>query len=198
MLLIKSKFIFRSMQKLTLTAFFIFIISSLYSQEGVLIFKKGNRSIEKFWKGTFIAFQLENKNWEKGQLMKITNDSFYIRPRVIKYGFMRTDTFYYPIKGFKLSDIYAMPKRGYLIDYVDGRFQISKSGGHVHFYWIKSGYIFRLAAVGYAVLGIVNGSWMNVPIGTGVFLGGILMKKMYKLTIRVKGKYGIESLKLSA
>src|ERR1044071_7078388 len=103
------------MQKLTLTAFFIFLISSIYSQEAVLIFKKGNKSIEKFWKGTFIAFQLENKNWEKGELMKITNDSFYIRPRVVKYSFMRTDTFYYPRKGFKLSDIYAMPKRGYLI-----------------------------------------------------------------------------------
>jgi len=185
------------MHKLTLTAFFISILSFVYSQDNVLIFKKSNKSIEKFWKGTFIAFQLENKNWEKGELMKITNDSFYIRPRVIKYSFMRTDTFYYPIKGFKLSDIYAMPKRGYLIDYVNGHFQVSKYGGHVHFYWIKSGYIFRLAGAGFAVLGLINGSFINVPIGAGVFLAGMLMKKIYKVTIRVKKKYQMESLKLS-
>ena len=186
------------MQKLTLTALLILLFSSLYSQDDILIFKKGNKSIEKFWKRTFISFQLENKNWEKGELMKIKSDSFYIRPRVIRYSFMRTDTFYYPIKGFKLSDIYAMPKRGYLIDYVNGRFQISKYGGHVHFYWIKSGYIFRLAGAGFAILGVVNGSYINVPIGTGVFLAAMMMKKMYKLTIRVKGKYRVESLKLSA
>jgi hypothetical protein len=186
------------MNKPILLILFLAAFSLLHSQDNVIIFKKGNRSLDKFWKGTFISFQLENKNWEKGELMKITNDSFYIRPQVIKYSFMRTDTFYYPVKGFKLSDIYAMPKKGYLIDYVNGRFQISKYGGHVHFYWIKSGYIFRLAGAGLVVLGIVNGSWINVPIGAGVFLGGMLMKKMYKLTIRVKGKYQMESLKLSA
>src|SRR6185503_6048601 len=185
------------MQKLILTASFILFFSSLYSQEDFLILKKGNKSIEKVWKGGFIAFQLANKNWEKGELMKIKNDSFYIRPRVIRYSFMRTDTFYYPVKGFVLADIYAMPKRGYLIDFVNGRFQISKAGGHVHFYWIKSGYIFRLAGAGFALLGIVNGSLINVPIGAGVFLAGMLMKKMYKLTIQVKGKYRMEFFRLS-
>lgn len=175
----------------------IITFSLLHSQDNVIIFKKGNRSIEKFWKGTFIAFQLENKNWEKGELTRITNDSFYIKTRIVKYGFMRTDTFYYPVRGFKLSDIYAMPKRGYLVDYVNGRFQISKYGGHVHFYWIKSGYLFRLAGAGFAVLGIINGYWINVPIGAAVFLGAVLMKKMYKLTIRVKRRYHLESLKLA-
>jgi len=186
------------MHKLTLTALLILLFSSIYSQDDILIFKKGNRSIDKFWKGTFIAFQLENKTWEKGELMKIKNDSFYIRPRVIRYSFMRTDTFYYPVKGFVLADIYAMPKRGYLIDFVDGRFQISKAGGHVHFYWVKSGYIIRIAGAGLALLGLVNGSLISVPIGAGVFVAGMLMKKIYKPTIRMKGKYRMKSLKLSA
>jgi hypothetical protein len=186
------------MQKLTLTAIFILLFSSLYSQEDLLIFKKGNKSIEKFWKGAFIAFQLENKTWEKGELVKIKNDSFYIRPRVIKYSLMRTDTFYYPVKGFVLSDIYAMPKRGVLIDFVNGRFQISRTGGHLHFYWIKSGFIFRVGGAGFALLGLANGSLLNVPFGAAVFGAGVLMKKMYKLTIRLKGKYKMETFKLSA
>jgi hypothetical protein len=111
---------------------------------------------------------------------------------------MRTDTFYYPVKGFVLSDIYAMPKKGYLIDFVNGRFQISRTGGHVHFYWIKSGFIFRVAGAGFALLGLINGSLINIPIGAAVFAAGVLMKKMYKPTIRLKGKYRIESLDLSA
>jgi hypothetical protein len=185
------------MQKLTVTVFFIISFSSIYSQEDFLILKKGNKSVEKFWKGTFIAFQLPNKNWEKGELMKIKNDSFYIRPRVIRYNLMRTDTFYYPVKGFVLSDIYAMPKRGYLVDFVNGKFQISKTGGHVHFYWIKSGFIFRVAGAGFALLGAINGALLNIPIGATVFAAGVLMKKLYKPTIRMKGKYKMEFFKLS-
>jgi hypothetical protein len=111
---------------------------------------------------------------------------------------MRTDTFYYPVKGFALSDIYAMPKKGYLIDFVNGRFQISRTGGHVHFYWIKSGLIFRIAGAGFALLGLINGSLINIPIGAAVFAAGVLMKKLYKPTIRLKGKYRMESLGLSA
>ena len=186
------------MQKLTLIALSIVLFSSLCSQENILLFKKGHKSIEKFWKGTFIAFQLENETWEKGELMKVTNDSFYIRPRVVRYSFMRTDTFYYPVKDFALSDIYAMPKRGYLIDFVNGRFQISRTGGHVHFYWIKSGFIFRVAGAGFALLGLINGSLINIPIGAAVFAAGVLMKNIYKPTIRLKGKYRVESLNLSA
>jgi hypothetical protein len=110
---------------------------------------------------------------------------------------MRTDTFYYPVKGFILSDIYAMPKRGYLVDFVNGRFQISKSGGHVHFYWIKSGFIFRVAGAGFTLLGVINGSLINIPIGATVFASGVIMKKIYNPTIRIKGKYRIESFKLS-
>lgn len=40
---------------------------------------------------------------------------------------------------------------------MNGRFQITTSGGHVHWYWIKSGWIFRVGAGGYAVLDVANG-----------------------------------------
>lgn len=182
------------MQKLLLTVLSLFMFSSLYSQEDILLFKKGNKTIDRFWKGTFIAFQLENKTWEKGELMRIKDDSFYIRPRVIKYGLYGTDTFYYPIKAFILSDIYAMPKRGVLIDFVNGQFQISRTGGHQHFYWIKSGLLFKLGGAGYAILSIVNGIPGGVAIGAALFAVGIVMKKTYKLTYRLNRKYHFEVL----
>ena len=186
------------MQKIILTAFCISLFSSLHSQEDILLFKKGYKTIDKFWKGTFIAFQLENKTWEKGELMKIKNDSFYIRPRVIKYSPFGTDTLYYPIKGFAISDVYAIPKRGVLIDYINGQFQISRTGGHQHFYWIKSGLLFKLGGAGYAILSIVNGVPGGVAIGAAIFAVGFVMKKTYKLTIRVKKKYHIEVLSFSS
>lgn len=186
------------MQKLILAAFSFFLLSSLHSQEDILVFKKGHKTIDKFWRGTFIAFQLENKTWQKGELMKIKDDSFYIRPRVIKYSPFGTDTLYYPIKGFKVSDIYAMPKRGVLIDYINGQFQISRTGGHQHFYWIKSGLLFKLGGAGFAILSIVNGIPGGVAIGAALFAVGMVMKKTYKLTHRLNRKYHIEVLSLSA
>ena len=118
---------------------------------------------------------------------------------------MGTDTFHYPVKGFAISDVYAMPKKGYLIDYINGRFQISRSGGHVHWYWVKSGWVFRVGAAGYAALNLTNGLIQNnisindgrIAIAAGVFLFGTILKHIYKPTLRLRNKYQLEMLNLS-
>src|SRR5690348_8914073 len=122
------------MTKLLPVLFFLYSYFIGNAQQNILEFKKGNRTVEQFWKGKFIAFQLKDKEWQKGEITRIQHDSFYIRPRVIKFSLMNTDTFYFPVLGFSFSDVYAMPKKGYLIDYIDGRFQISRSGGRVRLY----------------------------------------------------------------
>ena len=134
------------MKKLTLISILLFSFFVNYSQQAILLFKKKNQNLESFWVGSTIAFQLRDKQWQKGEITKIQNDSFFIRPVVVRYNLLNTDTFYYNIAGYSVSDIYAMPKKGVLIDYKDGEFQISMSGGHQHWYWIKSGWIFRVAA----------------------------------------------------
>jgi hypothetical protein len=171
----------------------------------MLAFKKGNKTISKFWEENFIAFQLKNKEWRKGEITKIQNDSFYIRPMIVKYGLYSSDTFHYSILGFAFSDVYAMPKKGYLIDYVNGRFQISKSGGHVHWYWVKSGWVFRVGAAGYSALNIINGLIKNnltlkdgrLAIAAGVFVFGVLLKHIYRPTLRIRKKYHFEIVDLS-
>ncbi|MFI5186056.1 MAG: hypothetical protein ACHQF0_04995 [Chitinophagales bacterium] len=155
--------------------------------------------IQNFWSGSTISFQTKDKQWQKGEITKIQNDSFYIRPQVIKYSLFRTDTFYYNIMGFSVSDVYAMPKKGVLIDYKNGQFQIITSAGHQHWYWIKSGWVFRVSATGYAVLNIANGLIKNnfsisesktqLGIAAAVFAGGVIMHKAYKLTLRTGKKY---------
>jgi hypothetical protein len=190
------------MKKLTLISILLFSFFVSRSQQSILIFKKKNVTLESFWVGSTIAFQLKDKQWQKGEITKIQNDSFFIRPVVVQYNMLNTDTFYYNTSGFSVSDIYAMPKRGVLIDYKDGEFGISMSGGHQHWYWIKSGWIFRVAGAGYAGLIVANSlidsdlsisdSKTQLGIAAAVFLGGVLLKKAYKLTLKVGKKYHFE------
>jgi hypothetical protein len=194
------------MKELTLISILLFSFFNSYSQQAILLFKKKNITMQSFWVGSTIAFQGRDKQWQKGEITRIQNDSFFIRPTVVRYNLLTTDTFYYNISGFSVSDVYAMPKRGVLIDYKDGEFQISRSGGHQHWYWIKSGWIFRVAGAGYAGLIVANGlidsdlsisdSKTQLGIAAGIFLVGVLLKKIYKLTVRTGKKYHMETFQL--
>ena len=193
------------MTKPLLIALALFYCLAAHAQQNILLFKKGNKVIERFWKGKFISFQLKSKDWQKGEITRIENDSIYIRPTIVQYNMMGTDTFHFPPTGFALSDIHAMLKKGYILHYVNGHFEISRSGGHVHWYWVKSGWIFRVAAAGYAALYIINGlidhdlSFNNgsLAIAGGVFLFGVLLKHIYKPTLRLRNKYHLEVVALS-
>lgn len=194
------------MKKLTLIAILLFSFFRNYSQEAILLFKKKNITVHSFWVGSTIAFQLKDKQWQKGEITKIRKDSFFIQPVIVQYNLLNTDTFYYNSLGFSVLDVYAMPKRGVLIDYKDGEFQISRSGGHQHWYWIKSGWVFRVAGAGYAGLIVANSlidsdlsisdSKTQLGVAAGVFLFGVLLKKIYKLTLRVGKKYHLETFQL--
>jgi hypothetical protein len=195
------------MKKLTLITVLSFSFSLSYCQQDILVFKKRNKEIYRYWKGSTIAFQLGDKQWQKGEITKIQNDSFYIRPMVVRYSLMATDTLRYRVRGFALTDVFAMPNKGILIDFIDGRFQISRSGGHVHWYWIKSGLIFRVGAAAYAGLHILNGLIQNnfsfsdskteLLAAAAVFLVGVLLHMSYKPYLRIDKKYHLETLELS-
>lgn len=194
------------MKKLTLISSFLFSFLVSDSQQAILLFKKKNKTLESFWVGSTIAFQQKDKGWQKGEITSIKNDSFSIRPVVVQYNLLTTDTLFYNIARFSLSDIYAMPKKGVLIDYKDGEFQISRTGGHQHWYWIKSGWIFRVAGAGYAGLIVANtlidsdlsisDSKTQLGVAAAVFLFGVLLKKAYKLTLRTGKKYHMETVQL--
>jgi hypothetical protein len=195
------------MNKLTLIALLSFSFSLAYCQQDILVFKKRNKEINRYWKGSTIAFQLRDKQWQKGEITKIKNDSFYVRPMIVRYSLMSSDTVHFSVMGFALTDVFAMPNKGILIDYINGGFQISRSGGHVHWYWIKSGWIFRVGAAGYTGLNIANGMIKNnfsfsdskarLLTAAAVFLGGVLLHRNYKPYLRIGRKYGLEILELS-
>jgi hypothetical protein len=195
------------MRKLALLSILLFSFVFSFSQQNILFLKKGKKTIQKFWKGSSIAFRLANKEWQKGEITRIQNDSFYIRPVVIRYGMYGSDTLRYNAVGFSFSDVYAFPKKGVLVDYKNGQYQIITSAGHQHFYWIKSGWIFRTGAIGYTGLYVINGLLKNdlsiaksktsLVTAAGIYLGGFLMKLLYRRTLRLGKKYHIEMFQIT-
>lgn len=196
------------MSKLTLIITLILIALLSHSQT-VLDFKKKHKLIERFWQGATIAFQTKDKEWQKGQLVRIQNDSVYVRPWILRPNIAApegADTLRYAVTGYSISDIYSMPKRGVLIHFANGHFEIQMSAGHQHWYWVKSGWLFRVGGAGYAALHVINGIIKNdlsisnsaAPLGiaAGAFGFGVLLQKTYKLTHKLGKRYHLETLKL--
>ncbi len=190
------------MNKVAITTILALFFLIGYSQPGILMFRKNNRTITIYIKGSYIAFQLESHQWIAGNITKVQNDSFYLKPLEVIYGTIHNDTLATEIMGFSLSEVYAMPKPGVQIDYRNGSFQISTTGGHVHWYWVKSGWIFRVVGAGYAGLVVVNGVIQNnlmlsgskLGIAAAVFLFGELLRLSYKPSLHLGKKYKLECI----
>jgi hypothetical protein len=183
----------------------LFYCSVAYCQQDIFLFKKGNKTIALFTKDSYIAFQVESREWHTGYITRIQNDSFFIRPMIVRFSMMGTDTTHYGEQPFAFSDVFAMPKKGVQVDYIKDRFQITTSGGHVHWYWVKSGWIFRVGAVGYTILDVANGliknnftfSGSKYGIAAAVFLFGELLHLTYTPVLKLGKKYHLLSIKVS-
>lgn len=185
-----------------ITLLLLMIITAVNAQHNSLVFKKGNKVLQRFWTGTEISFQTADNYWHKGRIKKLTADSVYIQPVTVKYRLMGTDTISWPVEGYHYRDIATLPKRGYLISMIDNQFQINRGAGHVHFYWIKSGVLFRVGAVAYTGVMLFNNLSDKNPdkmaikkgllTGAGIYLFGFLLKKMYNPVNKTGKKYKLE------
>jgi hypothetical protein len=193
------------MPKLTILLFFIFCTPILHAQNDILVLKKGDRTVQYFYKDSYISFQLNNKEWMKGIINKIENDSFYFTKVMVRYYTLGSDTTYEGGYHFAVTDIFSLPKKGVQIDFTDERFSITRNGGHQHWYWIKSGWLFRALGIGYATLNVVNGIidkdfthlGSKLGIAAGAVLVGVVLKHSYQLTHRRSKKYHLETIKVS-
>jgi hypothetical protein len=194
------------MTKPTLISIFLLLSLNLFSQDDILIFKKNHKTISTYTKGSYISFMTADHQWMKGIVTYIGNDSFYLKEEVVKYNMMGNDTFHYSGLRYAVEDIYALPKQGVFIDRYNGQYKITTAGGHVHWYWIKSGWIFRAGAIGYASLNVANGIINHnlsfagykteFAIAGGTFLFGVLLHKLYKPWLVMGKKYHIKIAKL--
>lgn len=175
----------------------LFSASALQAQSDFFILKKGHRTIRRYHEKDPIIFQIQDGTWFSGDITKIANDSFYFRQEIIHYYMMGTDTVHIGGFHFSLKDIKAFPKPGIRFRDAGDHLEVNGNAGHVHWYWIKGGFLFRALGLGWAGLHTVNGlidkdlafTTAQVVIPAGLFLGGVLLKKKWKYYIPVGRKY---------
>jgi hypothetical protein len=192
------------MTKTILLSLLFLFSTAANSQYKFIAFKKGRKTVVNYPMDSYFAFMLKNHSWVAGNIADIRNDSFFIRPMIIRHSLMGQDTVHLITQSYAITDVYALPNKGIKIEYMGDRFQVNTSAGHVHFYWIQSGWLFRTGALGYAGLSIVNDLANNDPpfakknmpgfaIAGGVFLIGKLLHLHYKYYIRMNSKYHLEA-----
>lgn len=145
----------------------------------------------------------DNRQWQYGIISKVGNDSFCIQAYSIQYSLTSIDTIHYEIVPFSIGDVFAMPKEGVQIgDGIGPRnHQIIMDAGHQHFWWVKSGWIFRVAAIGYAGLNLANAlivqnqpvDWVGLSIAACVFAFGEFLKWNYHPYLKMGKKYYLKS-----
>jgi hypothetical protein len=187
------------MRKFLLLLVLSFFYQLSIAQQAKLVVKKNKRTVQQYWLHSYFAFQTHNNIWRKGELVIIRNDSFYIRPTVVTIGLYVNDTVRFPMEGYALNDVLKLPIKGLLIDYKDGKFQVIRSAGNISLYWLKSGLILRIGAIGFTALTVINGlingdlsfgSW--VPVASVVYASGFALKRIYKPVFEVKNKYRLQ------
>lgn len=75
--------------------------------------------------------------------------------------------------------------------------QILPGAGHVHFYWIKNGWIFRVAGAVYAAVNLFNAlvyknqpvDWVGIAVAAGLIAIGELLKLTCKPNFKLDKKY---------
>ena len=168
-----------------------------FGQNQVLALEKKGRMLKTYTTGDYFSFLDSTKHWQYGILTKIWKDSFCVKPYMLKYEML--DTVKYDNACYSLNDIFAMPKPGIQIEDIQGpkNHDINRAAGHVHFYWIKAGWLFRALGLGYAGLNIFNSVvvknqpvvWSELGYAAGVFLFGEVLKYTYKPYLRITKRY---------
>lgn len=174
--------------------------------QGVIIVKKKRKSIQYFWEGSQITFQMTDKQWITGTITRITPDSFYFTQEIIRYYMMGTDTLHFGGFGFAYTDVYALPTKKQMISFEND--QVKVIAGHESFVWVKNGAIFQLAGGGYVVLNLANSLYHKDPpfakenlpglaVGTGVFLLGQILHWRYYPYWKIGKRYRLVYMSLT-
>lgn len=181
----------------------VFCFAETYSQNGFIVLKKGQKSIQHFWKDEHFTFLMQNGQWFTGIIRKITNDSFYLTQEIIRYQIMGTDTLHFSGLAYSLSDVIGLPRKNEEIVYDNDMVRVIL--GREKFDWGKNGFIFQVGGAGYIVVSIINDMARNEPpfaknnltglgIGAAIFMIGTLLHLNFDLYRHLGKKYHLESV----
>src|SRR5689334_17686027 len=124
-----------------MTKTFLFILAAFFftqaaAQNQYLVLKKNNRTLRYFLLNGIIVFQAEDRQWIRGTITRISNDSFYLTKEVIRYYQIGSDTFHFSGFKYALKDVYALPTKKEQAIYDHDQVRVAL--GHEKFAWVKN------------------------------------------------------------
>lgn len=169
--------------------------------QGFLLVKKGNKTLQSFYQGSLITFQLKTGDWISGHITRLLPDSLYVRPISIRRSLFTVDTVHFSELKIAMTDISVLPRKTAMVYYRDDKPQLVR--GHEKFAYIKNGLVFQLLGGGYAALNIINSvtdkkspDLKRVGIGALVFLVGEVLRRNYHQHLHLGKKYQLRFVKL--
>ncbi len=161
------------------------------AQQGFVVLRKHNQTIQTFFPTGYIRLQLSNYQWIEGRIKLIKEDSLFIDQMAIRqvanyFGLPTVDTVRFGLFKIHLNEIHALPKTS------DG------------LAFLTNGTLLQIGSAGYMGLNIINGIGKNEPIfsidngtrlgiATGIFAIGTLLHRTHKDTYIIGKKYQLFS-----
>jgi hypothetical protein len=187
------------MNRLLSLLVFLFIANAALSQASdfISIRKKNNRTVKSFFPGLSIKFQTTYFRMIEGQILKINNDSVFVKEWDIRtvptsLGVTVVDTAGSFVTGVHYKEIKVV--------YWDKRKKVHEL--------LTDGTILMIGGTGYAALNIINGGVLGEPVGSsenlkklgmaaGVVGTGFLLKKLTGKDAKFERRYRIHYIKMS-
>ncbi len=174
---------------------FIGFVSATCAQTDMIILKKRNKTVQRYYTGSFISLQLNNEQRTNGYIKKLKQDTIYLIPvqekLIVNFlGMLVTDTVVLNTIKISLRSIHAVPKE------------------EESFSYIKDGSLFQILSGGYIVLNLINaatskeqllGSNNAKRLGTaaGVFGIGSVMHVLHNHSYIIGKKYHLQIIQLT-
>jgi hypothetical protein len=187
------------MNRLLSLLVFLFIANAALSQASdfISIRKKNNRTVKSFFPGLSIKFQTTYFRMIEGQILKINNDSVFVKEWDIRtvptsLGVTVVDTAGSFVTGVHYKEIKVV--------YWDKRKKVHEL--------LTDGTILMIGGTGYAALNIINGGVLGEPVGSsenlkklgiaaGVVGTGFLLKKLTGKDAKFERRYRIHYIEMS-
>lgn len=157
--------------------------------------KRNNRTLKSYFTGSAISCQTVYGNYLGGIVNAIRNDSVFIKEYDVRsvpnmWGVAKTDTLGTYVVGIHYKDIEVV--------------NIKKAQS---FGYVRDGTLLMVGGLGYAVLNLVNGKYLNesitVPenrkslgIAVGVAGAGFLMNRIHNYSNNNKRRYRVEYIRM--
>lgn len=183
------------MPKLLPVIIFAICTCTLHAQADMLVLKKKNKTIQRFYTGSPVSVRLADGFWLNGIIRKMKEDTLVIQPMVERIGV----TYF----GSNVVDTTYMNNISVAVNQITGVPRENES-----FVYIRDGTLLQIGGAGYTALNVINTATQNEKLfdetntkrligGVSAFAVGTAMKLMYKKYLPLGKKYSLRVLLLS-